>query len=882
MDKNHIFPFLWLRGESEELIREELSKIRECGIEAVCVEARPHDEFCKDGWWHDLGIVVNEAKKHDMKIWILDDKHFPTGYANGLIKEKYPERKKVYIASSKADIYGKSKLITLNVRRMLKPSIGYWEIGKKADEEERCKNKLLAVLAVKCAENMEVHEESINLMEYFDGENVTFQIPDGAWRIYVIYTTRTDGGDDSYINLIDKQSAYTQIEAVYEPHYEHLKDEFGKTIAGFFSDEPQFGNTSEMCYDAKVGKKRMQLPWSDELQDMFLRKYGEDYVRFLPYLFENTEEQNMGIQIRFDYMDFVSSLYRRNFSNVLGTWCEDHGVEYIGHVVEDNGLHSRLGMGAAHYFRAMEGQHMAGIDCIGGQVVYGGAVQGRQGMGETGSDGEFYHYVLGKLGASCAHLDPKKKGRCMCELFGAYGWNFGVRDMKYVLDHLLVKGVNYLVPHAFSMADYPDPDCPPHFYARGNNPQFPYFVKLMKYANRMCELLSGGIHVPSAAVLYDGEADWIGGNMPMQKVCRNLAENQIDFDIVSIDILDNLGKYNGRIDCNKLIINGICFQALIIPYTKVIPEKLASFIEKGLELDIPIIFAEDYPQKVIDAEDENKVLENIKKCRCIALEDISRFLEDKNLSEILLDHPFKELSFYHYRKAEDIYVFLNESAVKCFEGKVILPTFKNIVCYDGFADCCKVIEGKKTEKGTEIELELEPGELIVLLEKENDKSMEQYRSFRAQLPSGGDVIDLSTGWMVSMAKAKEYPDFGTEKEVMNLVPISGQYPSFSGIIRYRKKLFLDSVPVHACIKAENIYELMRVTVNGVEAGIRLAPPYQLPLDGKLQQGENEIIIEVTTTPARDQLNYPKPPFDFLYEPLEATGMFGNISLYLKN
>ena len=29
-----------------------------------------------------------EAKKKGMKLWILDDKHFPTGYANGLIEKK--------------------------------------------------------------------------------------------------------------------------------------------------------------------------------------------------------------------------------------------------------------------------------------------------------------------------------------------------------------------------------------------------------------------------------------------------------------------------------------------------------------------------------------------------------------------------------------------------------------------------------------------------------------------------------------------------------------------------------------------------------------------------------------------------------------------------
>ena len=48
MDKP-IFPFLWMRGEEEAILRREIEKIAQCGIGAVCVEARPHDDFCGPG-----------------------------------------------------------------------------------------------------------------------------------------------------------------------------------------------------------------------------------------------------------------------------------------------------------------------------------------------------------------------------------------------------------------------------------------------------------------------------------------------------------------------------------------------------------------------------------------------------------------------------------------------------------------------------------------------------------------------------------------------------------------------------------------------------------------------------------------------------------------
>ncbi|MCF0128978.1 MAG: hypothetical protein HUJ70_10415, partial [Pseudobutyrivibrio sp.] len=65
MGNNHILPFLWMRGEDEATLRREMEKISECGIGAVCLEARPHKEFCKEGWWHDVDIIIEEAKKRD-------------------------------------------------------------------------------------------------------------------------------------------------------------------------------------------------------------------------------------------------------------------------------------------------------------------------------------------------------------------------------------------------------------------------------------------------------------------------------------------------------------------------------------------------------------------------------------------------------------------------------------------------------------------------------------------------------------------------------------------------------------------------------------------------------------------------------------------------
>lgn len=881
---NYIFPFLWMRGEPEEVIRREMEKISECGIRAVCVEARPHDDFCGPGWWHDMDIVIDEAKKRDMKIWILDDKHFPTGYAAGLIETHYPERKKWYLADTTADVFGGSHTRALNIERMKKPVIGYWQIGAPANDTERANNRLYAVVATKFASENTFEPKTIDLTDACKDGVVTFALPEGQWRIHVLYLTRTDGGNESYINMLDAVSAHTQIEGVYESHYARYKEEFGKTIAGFFSDEPAIGNTSEVTYEAKLGKAGMPLPWSNELEEMLAKRYPGGFRELLPFLFVTAKESDCGAQLRYEFMDCVTRLYEKNFSVPIGEWCRAHGVEYIGHVVEDCGTHSRMGMGPGHWFRAMTGQDMAGIDVIGNQVIYGAPFETRKGMGGMELDGEFFHYILGKLGASAGHLDPKKKGRTMCELFGAYGWSYGVRDMKYLLDHLLSRGVNYLVPHAFSMAQYPDIDCPPHFYAGGHNPQFPWFAELMKYANRICGLLNGGTHEACVAVLYDGESDWPGDHLPMQKVGRILQENQIEFDVVSLDMLKNLSAYHGKMENGKLVINGVSFDALLIPFADYLPAEAAAFGEGTGGL--PVYYVGGYPTTILKGRENTwPAPGEWKKYGVeVSLDQLAQVLKECGMSKLSVTPAFPQLSVYHYRKEGQIFFLLNEAPDEAFCGEITLPATERLAVYDGWKDQYYDLLVAAEEKGTTIQLELEPGQSLVILEKTVPGVRESgciWKSFRQERKECTAVLELKDGWKTELIGAWEHPQEKKGLPMESLVPVSDLEPAFSGIIRYTCSFALDHIPERAYFKAEQVFEVMRVQINGEGAGSCIRPPYQLELTGKLKEGTNTIVVEVANTPARDQANYPMPPFDFQHDPVEPSGMYGRIALYLK-
>ena len=403
-DESCILPFLWLKGEDNERIREELEKIRECGIREICLEARPHPEFCREGWWENLDFIIEEAKQWGMKVWVLDDKKFPTGYANGAFEEKYPELSKLYIAQRHVDIMGPCRGGASLVENFLPP--------------DGC---LLGILACPKpdGETLAVSGKGIlDLTDSFKDGFVFYDLPKGAYRLFVLFTTHTGGGRENYMNLLDQESVKVLLDEVYEKHYERYGEEFGKTFAGFFSDEPEIGNVPGYPFDCLPGKPDIRLPWSKELEKELRNRWGKEFLENLVALWYDRGKKTGGIRVQ--YMDFVTKLVYRCFSGQVGEWCRNHGVEYIGHIIEDDNAHGRLGCSIGHYFREMKGRQMAGIDVVHHQIVPGFTKKIHQWIAGD-SDGEFFHFGLAKLASSSAHLDEEKTVEKARQSIAKYG-----------------------------------------------------------------------------------------------------------------------------------------------------------------------------------------------------------------------------------------------------------------------------------------------------------------------------------------------------------------------------------------------------------------------------------------------------------------------------
>ena len=814
---SYILPFFWPWEGHPEMVEPEIEKIYACGIRELCVEARPFEEFGKEGWWTYMDAILASASKRNMKVWILDDKHFPTGYANGLLEEKHPELQRHYLREHHVDVLGPFK-----DSAVLVPPCSEGE-------------KILSVVAYqRRGIGEELCGEPMILEKADDCDFVYFDLPEGCFRIFVIYDTPYGSPADHrwFINMLSKESVQLLIDAVYEKHYEHYAPYFGNTIAGFFSDEPSFGcehigpfGSDMPFYYRTIGQAGTALPWDNSVE-AYMKKEGiSDPEAVIPLLWypyggflvkTNGKEKDLA-EIRLSYMNALTNIWKENFSYGLGNWCRAHGVKYIGHIIEDMNAHSRLGGSAGHYFRALSGQDMAGIDVVLHQIIPGmGNYCNSSPIAGGIADPAFFHYTMAQLAASLSRIEPHMHGEAMCEMFGAYGWAEGVPMMKWLTDFMLVRGINHFVPHAFSVK-YPNADCPPHFYAGGCNPQYEGFAALMRYTNKAAHLLRGESRQAPGAVLYYAEAEWMsqGEFQYSDEATKLLYDAHIDYDILPLDALKEAQCEDG-----KLIVNGHAHSFLLIPQAKRYPDALAECVNRFEKAGVFVV--------VLTKDNGEAILKEIR---------------DRRLAwDYGIEEPF--LRIVHFKETDADFLMLMNEAPYEVTCELRLP-----------ADLHKQADGKylnlKLLTGEVTAFEASEGRIHVHL-AQGESEILYFGDFARENYSGPFQMNeekvLNLKWDIVLKESGVDSAWKPYKKEAALENITGKNakPDFSGEIYYQTKLMLKESGAYR-LSLGKVGHTAKLKVNGKELGIRISEPYDWDVSEVLKPGENVIEVIVANT-----------------------------------
>lgn len=844
-EDNYLAPLWWQYGEQTHLLPSEIQRIYDSGCRAFCVESRPHPDFLGETWWRDMDIILEEAAKRDMKVWLFDDDHFPTGHAAGLIGTKYPELRAWELIERHIDVVGSAPDTSIlvgddNAENILIAAYAY---KRRADEFESC-----------------IEDTAVELTDKIHGNFLTWDIPEGVWRIFFYYKSR-QGAKYDYIDMINPESVKVLIDSVYEGHFARYSKYFGNTFAGFFTDEPEFGNQvfgkerfDFGFYEARVGKHSLSLPWNENLLGKMTEKLGYSPIKYLNLLwYEDGENGDVQAEIRHAYMDSVTELYSKCFNKQIADWCHAHGVEYIGHVIEDMNCHLRGGVG--HYFRAVRWQDMSGIDIVLHQIMPGMADYLHTVTCATGvGAGSFYEYILAKLGASLAHLNPAMKGRAMCEVFGAYGWGEDSSMMKFLIDHLLVRGINFFIPHSFS-PKFPDYDCPPHIGAQGYDPSLEAETALLNYANKAAHILSDTTHKANAAILYHVHGEWASRYNEasnMEPVATRLYDNHIDFDIVDMDVL----REGASVKNNKLCINKESFDCLIVPYADHMPEVLLTILKNLQDAGLPVYFMRSMPENAAfsgEVLDESELVPKMK---------------EMGMTDVIVEDGYPKLRIYHCtRDGKDIFMFANEDYNKTVDTVLTLPCSGEYARLDILTDIYTsgvAVDGK-------LALKLSPNQSQIVIF--GDRA-----GFDDEI-SFGSAEKLSPSYELSLAECddlKDYKPCGRFDKLFNINSPDFR-PDFSGKMKYTFNFECKKSSGKVFIDLGRVGQNAQLSVNGKDCGIRISAPYLFDITDAVSSGENEAVVIVSNTLAqreRDGLSY------FLQ--LAPSGLLGDIYLKYAN
>lgn len=203
-----------------------------------------------------------------------------------------------------------------------------------------------------------------NLVAYLLADEGAFN-PD-AFAVYVLEDNKarrvfSDEGEKNYLNItkiyspsyvdvMNKEIISAFIQETHEQYKKHVGEEFGKTMPGFFTDEPQY--------------YRYHTAWSDTLPVLFEQKYGYSVFDVLPALFVEIDSAK---EMRHDYWLLCHTLYTENFAKQIYDWCDQNGVQSTGHTIEEASLSFQMKCcgGAMPFY---EYEHVPGIDHLGRHV----------------------------------------------------------------------------------------------------------------------------------------------------------------------------------------------------------------------------------------------------------------------------------------------------------------------------------------------------------------------------------------------------------------------------------------------------------------------------------------------------------------------------------
>ena len=585
-----------------------------------------------------------------------------------------------------------------------------------------------------------------------------------------------DGGEPNApaaADLLNPDAMRRFIELTHERYYQELKEYCGNTVRAFFTDEPSIMGR---------GSKRGLKPWTDGLAEQFRESKGYDLIPLLPALWMDIGDRTASI--RKDYEDVVAQRLDESFYQQLSDWCAAHDVALTGHPAASDDI------GPLRHFQ-LPGQDMVW----------------RYAEPEKPTALEGAHSTVGKCSSSAArHLNARRNGN---EVYGAYGWNLTIDEMKWLADWLMVRGVNLLWPHAFyySVRDSRAYERPPDLFR--HNLWHKHYHILANYTKRLCWLLTDSEQVCDVGILaHHNHLPW--------EPAKILFQNQWDFNYIEDRLLAEASLKDGRMQLGEA-----SYSVIVRMVNQSIPESGEKALERFAQSGGRII--------LFDPSADSHIF----------LQQLKSYLAP----DIVLETAHPDLRYIHIRKDGGEFYYLTNEGGDTIQGKLTVSRVGHAEWWHpltGESTPSPVLAKQDNSMCIPIRLERRQG-MALAIDPEGKPNLAP----NARPASVIQTMDISTGWKLL------HPETGKvlANDLVDWTTLEG-YGKFSGTLVYEKTLDITAQTLDSSewtVNLGTVHDFAEVFCNGVSCGVKLWGPFQFRIP--LETGSNALRVEVTNSMA---------------------------------
>ncbi len=690
-----------------DVCAQEMEKIIDAGFGGAFFHAREglRMGFLGREWFECFRSSLNKAKERNGYLWIYDEDRWPSGFGGGMVSALGPRyrSKALYMIPGYIPFSGEDVIATFVC---------------KTDEKG---------LVISCKKALDRDEGHGNL--YLTFVKYTASIGDAWFSGY------------SYVDLLDPDVVRKFIELAYEPYAKLAGEEFGKSIPGIFTDEPNFSASRKSFYwpsehlipPRGYGFPISAIPWTDKLPEIFRKMNGYDIIDVLPELFFDIGNYR---KTRYDFWKTITKLFVNSFSRQIYEWCDKHRLKFTGHYLNEDSLLQLTDVGAVmpHY----EYQHIPGIDQLG--------------FPKNLKDFECCGNILTvKQVASIANQLGKE--RVLCEAYGTTGNYPSFADRKWIGDYLYVLGVNLLNHHLVpaSMKGRRKRDYGLNFH--WSQPWWKYNRVIEDYFARLSYVLSQGMRVVDILVIHPISSAWIlysplnqsnvrDLDKRFKELLKNLLELHLDFELGDEMIIE---KY-GSVEKNLFRIGRAKYSIVILPPSINISSSTLKLLKHFVENGGKLIAIKPLPE-LVDGSKCDEVKKILEKAVIIENTSKSELMKIANIFDrrIVIEGDDDGNIFYHLRDTgEELILFLtNVSREKLYEVNIGVKGEYSIEEWNPFTGDVEKYSGYIEKGMTWFKVKLHPiGSALFVLKPGRPISKKE------KMLKLVNKLDISSGWYV--------------------------------------------------------------------------------------------------------------------------------------